>query len=213
MSLFCSMDLSKPINEKEHKMSNSQRFVVKLERKFIENNLQWHIVATYNDDSTYLLNSGLTERGSKSVFTKAIKTFDLEKSSPDVAVPFDFCYGSSDDLEEKPTLKSGLERIVDLVEKADIDDFYMGNWDNCVIGKTIGWEKSEFEIYDWKTINQIFGLNFDFNETAVSQNRHRCYSDEQWAVIRLFTSDIQSEGCLTKQQWLELAKSQLEEMK
>lgn len=111
------------------------------------------------------------------------------------------------------TLKSGLQHFIEKVSTLPkYHKFEMWNYYNCVIGKTI-FNNSTWSFNETKILNDYFGItcvdgyHFLFYEGAYN---YKLYSEEQWDVIKLFTSYIGE--CITAEDWLKLANEQLAKM-
>lgn len=125
-------------------------------------------------------------------------------------------------------LKTGLARMIAEVEKLPpITVFRMGQYSQCVIGKTVKWDpkfgndvgydEAACEI-SLKTLRRLFGIKKPSKASQwnkpFSSDADNMYTEKTWAVIRLFTAKITqySGGEIARDDWLKLAKAQLEKM-
>lgn len=128
------------------------------------------------------------------------------------------------DVEDTP-LKAGLRRLIDEVEsRPEITEFEMDCWNNCVVGKTIGWDIQPRRT-SWLTINQLFGIDKAGSGSPLcpdTQNEERIFTDEEWDVVKLISPAVTDElyeswtegnsDIISRDKWLKVAKAQLEKM-
>ncbi|EQA7786853.1 hypothetical protein ACX818_001447 [Acinetobacter baumannii] len=111
-------------------------------------------------------------------------------------------------------LLTGLQNMIAAVEKLPSNtEFMMGNYANCVIGKTAGWSKDKFgDVNEAATLRKIFGIRKEADEWAsyFSEDADHHYTPRTWKVIKLFTTNIFDE--CTKKQWLKEANKTLQEL-
>ncbi|CAL1777419.1 hypothetical protein vBAbaMPhT2_077 [Acinetobacter phage vB_AbaM_PhT2] len=114
----------------------------------------------------------------------------------------------------KFNLVTGLENMIAQVEVMPQDTvFRMDLYKTCVIGKTVGWSKDAWgDINESATIRKLFGIKkSDAIWKLFSGGAEANYVDRTWKVIRLFTGAIGE--VVSRDVWLKLAKSTLEEVK
>lgn len=109
---------------------------------------------------------------------------------------------------ENPTPVAGLEHIIKLVEEREPFKVIMDIYGQCVIGNLLDvlyWAERELEI-----LNGVFGITPKRPATGCFSGLNELYTDSEWAVIRLFTSETKVSNST---EWLKVAKEQLDEIK
>ena len=109
---------------------------------------------------------------------------------------------------ENPTPVAGLEHIIKLVEERDPFEVCMDLYGGCIIGNLLDdcyWAERELEI-----LNGVFGITPKRPTTGCFSDLNELYTDSEWAVIRLFTSETEVSNST---EWLKVAKEQLDEIK
>lgn len=103
---------------------------------------------------------------------------------------------------ENPSLTNGLKHMIEFVKSKPEDHlFFMERYSNCVIGERIGnrmWVNSQIMV-----MADLFGLEdrtFYGSRYLFSESSGILYSNEEWAVIRLFTTAIGN--CISAKSWL-----------
>ncbi|QGZ15599.1 hypothetical protein HYQ21_gp008 [Acinetobacter phage vB_AbaM_Apostate] len=117
----------------------------------------------------------------------------------------------------KINLTTGLLRTIEAVKQLPENTvFGMGEYNTCVIGKTLGWTKDECgEEKEASTLRRIFGIRkVDDEYTRLfSEWSEDNYSTRTWKVIKLFTTAIApDDGDITRDDWLKEARKVLSEL-
>ena len=105
-------------------------------------------------------------------------------------------------------MKIQLERIISDVEASKIKDFQMNLYDKCILGKIYGIMRKDSKV---GILKAYLNITKPEGRLYFSEHSKSLYSPEEWAVVRLFTKAIGIN--VSKETWLELAKTQLAKMK
>lgn len=113
----------------------------------------------------------------------------------------------------KVNLKNGLIKMIGLVEQLPEDTvFRMENYNDCVIGHTVGWKGKNSNYCDEQSVlRKVFGVKReDPWASYFDENNPAQHTPRTWKVIRLFTTAIGSK--IDRNDWLKIAKGTLEEL-